>query len=148
MMTSLALHLSLNLLIIYTTPTCLTLVHMLTTSTLHGQITLVTAASTISGLIHSIFNSFFHINLMIAIPQHLVTTLFLHLPGLLPTHIANLHVIILALAAKSLTTKLCQLTNRQNFLTFFLTILAFTIHHSTVIPMKALKPLGTRLNIQ
>src|SRR6185295_2427262 len=130
---SVAHHLNSNLLIIYTTPTCLILVHMLITSILHGQIILAIAILIIFELIHLAFNSFFHTILMIATPQHLVIILSLHLPGPSLMHIANLHVIIQALVAESLTIKLCQLTNGQNFQTFSLTILAYIIHHSTAI---------------
>src|SRR6185295_7512634 len=96
MMISVAHHPNSNSLIIYTTPTCLISVHMLITSTLHGQIILAIAILIISGLIHLTFNSFFYTILMIATPQHLVTILSLHLPEPSLTHIANLHVITLA----------------------------------------------------
>jgi hypothetical protein len=63
-------------------------------------------------------------------------------------HIANLHVIILASVTESLTIKIYQLTNRQNFQIYSLTTLDYTIHHSIAILMKVLKPPGIRLNIQ
>src|SRR5689334_1110295 len=126
MTTSLAHHLNFDLLITYTTPTCLTLVHMLTTSTTHGQTTLTIVVSTIFGLTHLIFNFFFPINLMTAILQHSAITLFLYLSGLSLMHIASLHIIILALATESSITKLCQLTNGLNSQIFYLTILAYT----------------------
>src|SRR6185436_14341733 len=145
---SVAHHLNSNLLIIYTTSTCLISVHMLITSTLHGQIILAIAILIIFGLIHLTFNSFFYTILMIATPQHLVIILSLHLPGPSLMHIANLHVIIQASVAESLTTKLCQRTNGQNSQTFSPTISAYTIYHLIAILMKALKPPGIRLNTQ
>src|SRR6185436_18669297 len=147
MMISVAHHLNSNLLIIYTTPICLILMHMLITSILHGQITPAIAALIISGLIHLTFNSFSHTNLTIATLQHLVTTQFLHLPGPSLMHTANPHVIILASVAESLTIKQCQLTSGQNSQTSSLIILVYITHHLIAILMKALKSPGTRLNI-
>src|SRR6185436_13792732 len=106
MMISVAHHPNSNSLITYTTPTCLISVHMLITSTLYGQIILAIAVLIISGLIHLTFNSFFLTILMIATPQHLVIILSLHLSGPSLMHIANLHIIILASVAESLTIKL------------------------------------------
>src|ERR1043165_3602488 len=141
-------HLNSDSLITYINPTCLILVHMWIINSIHGQTTLVKVALTIFGLTHLTSNSFFHINLMIVIPLHLVTTLSLYLLGLIQMHIANHHDITLVLAVEFLTTRLCHQKNGQNFQIFFLIILIYTTLHLIAILMKALKLLGIKLNMQ
>src|ERR1043165_175225 len=63
-------------------------------------------------------------------------------------HLANLHITTLTFVIEFSITKPCYQKNELNFLTYLLKNLTYTTLHSIVIPMKALRLLGIKLNIQ